>query len=452
MRAQPGPRYSGYSRRLVALIGWTLGSASCSAPTDVVNARVLSTAITTPAPLVRLLHVELDRAASLTVEYWTDDDVPLRVMVPRSQTASATLTRLRPNRHYHYQVLGTDVSGSFTSDSIPGDLSAAFVSASGQRTAPLLMVHLYEPTGFKGYAITDTHGDVVWYWRTVDFPYGMTRRDNGNFVVMDKGRGLVEVTPAGEVVHELAQDFSNREMHHDAIVSATNTVLFIAFDDRVVNGISIRGDAIWEWTPETGAVAKRWTSWDFFSLGNTPSSSGGEWLHANALALGPTQNILLSIHHWNQVISISPDWHSVEWRLGGPGATYAVSPSEAFSGQHTPRVLGAGHLLMFDNGIDRGTYSRAVEYALEGGSARTVWAWRSQPLNFAAAVGSARRLENGNTMVAFGMPAGLAGSTGPTEVYEVNPAGTAVWHLVTRTQTMFRAEPLVSVGMETVAP
>jgi hypothetical protein len=108
--------------------------------------------------------------------------------------------------------------------------------------------------------------------------------------------------------------------------------------------------------------------------------------------------------------------------------------------------------VLFDNGVDRGGYSRAVEFSLEGGAARTVWEWRSQPLNFATAVGSARRLANGNTMIAFGLPAGIAGSTGPTEVYEVDPAGAPVWHLVTRTQTMFRAEPMTSVGAETVAP
>ena len=67
-------------------------------------------------------------------------------------------------------------------------------------------------------------------------------------------------------------------------------------------------------------------------------------------------------------------------------------------------------------------------------------------------MGSARRLPNGNTMVAFGMRAGLAGSTGPTEVYEVDAAGTPVWHLVTSTQTMYRAEPLTSLGAESVVP
>jgi hypothetical protein len=175
-------------------------------------------------------------------------------------------------------------------------------------------------------------------------------------------------------------------------------------------------------------------------------------MHANALAIGPRNNVLISMHHWNQIVSIAPDWRTIEWRLGGINATHTVAAAEAFSGQHTPREIAAGRVLMFDNGIDRGGYSRAVEYSLETGAARTLWEWRSQPLNFATAVGSARRLANGNTMIAFGLPAGLAGSTGPTEVYEVDSAGTPVWHLITRTQTMYRAEPLTSVGAEVVVP
>ena len=433
-------------RTFVALS--TLTIAACGAPTDVPVARVLSTALTTPAPLVRTLNVQLDRSAEVTVEYWTDGDPHLRVQATASPSATVALTRLRPKRSYRYEVVGTSVSGTFTSDTVPSDLAASLVSVTGRRTAPLVMLHLYEPGGFKGYAMLDEHDEVVWYWRTTDFPFGMTRRANGDFVLMDKGRGLVEVDPAGAVVHELAQDLTNREMHHDAIVSPANTVLFIAFDDRVVNGATVRGDAIWEWAPETGTLDKRWSSWDHFSLADTPAPRGREWMHANALAIGPRQNVLLSVHHWNQVVSITADWRTIEWRLGGVNATYPLPAADAFSGQHTPRETAPGRVLLFDNGTDRGGYSRAVEYSLDAGTARTLWEWRSQPLNFASAVGSARRLANGHTLIAFGLPAGLAGSTGPTEVYEVDAAGTPVWHLVTRTQTMYRAEPMTSVGAE----
>ena len=427
-------------------------AAACGAPTDTDGPRVLSAELSTPAPFVRTLRVELDRPAEVAVEYWTEGDAHLRVQAPASPTASLALTRLRPRRSYAYRIVGTSTTGSFTSDTVPTDLAASIGPATGRRTAPLVLLHLYQPTGFRGYAILDEHDEVVWYRRTVGFPFGITRRSNGNLVLMDADRGLLEVTPAGDVVHELAQDVASREMHHDVIASPSNTVLFIAFDDRVANGATVRGEAVWEWSPETAALDKRWSSWDHFTLATTPAVRGREWMHANALAIGPRNNVLMSVHHWNQIISITPDWRAIEWRLGGMGATHPLPAADAFSGQHTAREIASGRVVLFDNGTSRGGYSRAVEYSLDAGAARTLWEWRSQPLNYASAVGSARRLPNGNTLIAFGMSAGFVGSTGPTEAYEVDAAGTPVWHLVTRTQTMYRAEPLTSLGAESVVP
>jgi hypothetical protein len=427
--------------------------AACDTPTDVDRVSVLSAELTAPVPFVRNLDVELDRPADVTVEYWTEGDAHLRVEAAAAPSATLMLTRLRPNRSYRYEIVGTTTSGTFRTDTLPSDLAASLVSVTGRRTTPLVVLHLFQPTGFRGYAILDEHDDVVWYWRTTDFTFGMTRRANGNFVLMDKGRGLVEVTPAGAVVHELAQDLATREMHHDVIASPANTLLFIAFDDRVANGATVRGEAIWEWSPETGAANKRWSSWDHFTLATTPAPrSSREWMHANALAIGPRQNVLMSVHHWNQIISITADWRGIEWRLGGPGATHPLTGGDAFSGQHTAREIAPGRVVLFDNGTDRGGFSRAIEYSLDAGGPRTLWEWRSQPVNYASAVGAARRMANGNTLIAFGMSPGLAGSTGPTEVYEVDAAGTPVWHLVTRTQTMYRAEPLASIGEEVVVP
>ena len=442
-----------HARRAVpwALVTFTLGA--CSTPTDVGGAAIVSADLATPAPFARVLDVELDRPSELTVEYWTEGDARLRVQAPAAQSHSIALTRLRPGRSYRYEVVGTTTTGTFTTDPLPADLAAVVVSATGRRTAPLVLLHLFHPAGFKGYAILDEHDDVVWYWRTTDFAFGTTRRANGNFVLMDKGRGLVEVGPTGEPVRELAHDFANREMHHDVVASSANTLLFIAFDDRVVSGATVRGEAIWEWSPEMGTLNKRWTSWDHFTLATTPAPRGSrEWMHANALAIGPRGNVLLSVHHWNQIVSITADWRAVEWRLGGAGATHPLPAADAFSGQHTAREISPGRVVLFDNGTERGGFSRAIEYALETGGARPIWEWRSQPLNYASAVGSARRLPNGNTLIAFGMSAGLAGSTGPTEVYEVNAAGTPVWHLVTSTQVMYRAEPLASIGAEVAVP
>ena len=112
---------------------------------------------------------------------------------------------------------------------------------------------------------------------------------------------------------------------------------------------------------------------------------------------------------------------------------------------------------MFDNRTDlQPPFSRAVEYVIDppsptgsggasGGSAKQVWQWKAPDNNYAFAVSSARRLSNGNTLIAFGMEKGRNGSTGPTEAFEVTPAGEVKWRLLVEgVMTMFRVEPIDS--------
>jgi hypothetical protein len=425
--------------------------AACSdvtAPPSVESVDVLA-----PAGLAQPLRIRLDRAAAVTVVYQAEGGGPrLRVDSPPAREHTVLLTRLRAAETYAYEVVGTGAAGAFATGPLPPDLAALDFTATGTPTVPLVLVHLFGATGFRGYAIVDAAGEVVWWWRTVDFPFGASRRANGNFVFMDKGRGLVEVTAAGEAVREVPQDVVARELHHDAIATPRNTVLFIAFDPRLVDGERVLGEAIWEWTPETGGVEKRWSAWDHLSpVADRGSRFGLEWMHANALALGARGNVLLSVHYFDQVLSLSPDFGAIEWRLGGVNATVPLAVEDRFSGQHTPGETAPNRVLLFDNGLVRNRPSRALELQVVGSGAVKVWEWSAPNANYAAAVSSARRLPNGNTVIAFGMSEGSVGSSGPTEVYEVSGAGESIWRLVvTGTTTMFRAEPLLSVGVESV--
>jgi Arylsulfotransferase (ASST) len=410
-----------------------------------------ATTVVDAGPLVRTLHVQLARAATIDVDVWTDDARPLRVSSAVARLDHAIpLVRLRAGRTYHYQVVGTRQEGSFRTDALPADLAKIRFSVTGQSSTPLALVHLFAEDGFKGYVIVDRAGDVVWFWRTNDFPFGMSRRHNGNFVFMDKRRGLVEVTPTGQAVHELAQEPPERELHHDAIVTPDDTVLYLAFDTETVGKARVKGESIWEWWPDRGTAIKRWRSWDHLSvIDDRGPRFAGEWMHANSLAIGPRGNILVSAHYFNQILSISSDWRRFEWRLGGVRATIPLDPAAQFSGQHTPREIAPGRLLLFDNGRDRGGFSRAVEYAIADGTASVAWEWRATPANYSSAVGSARRLPNGNTLVAFGMSAGSSDSTGPTEAFEVTPEGAVRWRLlVSGTTTMYRVEPISSIAGE----
>jgi hypothetical protein len=294
---------------------------------------------------------------------------------------------------------------------------------------------------------------VVWYYRTEGAGTGSTRRANGNFVFLDLDVGLVEVAPDGRVVAVLGQDTVDRNIHNEVIVGPQNAVLFLALDRQVVNDTVIAGEAIWEWTPETGVERKVWSAWDHLSTAADwgPRSRVTDWLHANSLSVGPRGNVVMSFNFLNQIVSIAADFASFEWRLGGPNATIEVADEDRFSGQHTAAEIGEDRVLMFDNGFERAEdYSRAVEFELNGTVAQKFWEFRPPVDNWSRAISSARRLTNGNTFITFGMSEGLLGSSGPIEVYEVTPVLEIQWHLVVSGEAsfMYRATPLANIGGE----
>lgn len=423
--------------------------SACSSVFGVESPRVRAHHTTSSAPLVQTLHVELERPAPVRVEYATGDAQPLIVDSKAAATHSIQLTRLRAGRTYRYRIIGSGAKGTFNAGTLPPDLAHVQLTASGSPTTPLVLLHLYDPYGYRGYAAVDAQGEIVWYWRTMDMALGAARRANGHAVFLDRGRGLVEVRPDGSVAHELSQDTIDREQHHDVIVTPRNTLLFLAFDQRQHAGALLKGEAIWEWTPETGHAVKRWSSWDHLSPDSDRGmGSGVEWLHANSLALGPRGNVLVSFRFLSQVMSISPDFQRVEWRLGGVNATRTLSPPNQYSAQHAAREIASNRLLVFDNGVGRRDSSRALELDLSNDEVKAVWQWQPARRNLSAFVGSARRLASGNTLVTFGMGAGR-GSTGPVEVYEVTPTGETVWHLeLADTWQLFRAEPWPSIASE----
>lgn len=333
---------------------------------------------------------------------------------------------------------------------LPPDLAAVTFTAQGRPTAPYTMLELRQTGGFSGFVAVDRAARPVWFFRTQGTAFGFTRRRNGNFVFLDAQRGLVEVSRTGEVVRELAQEARpGRRMHHDVTITPRNTVLFLAEDWRTWEGAPLNGEALWEWDPEAGTVVRRWSSHAHLDprLDWGARSIRDDWLHANSVSIGPRGNVVVSFHFLDQVISISPDMERIEWRLGGVRAGVAVD--DPFSGQHTAQEVGAGRVLLFDNGYARTEtrYSRAVEYELHGAAASKAWEWRPARDNWARIISGVRRLPNGNSVVTFGTTAApAAGTTGPIEVYEVTPAGQVAWHLVVggAVSSMYRATPLLS--------
>ena len=331
---------------------------------------------------------------------------------------------------------------------LPPDLEQVTFVTEGRPSSPYVLLEIRHQDGFRGFVAIDGVGRPVWYFRTVGSPSGATRRANGNFVLLDNERGLVEVTVDGDVASELPQEARpGRFVHHDVSATPDDKVVFIAEDARPSPDTLVTGDAVWEWTPETGEAVMLWSTHDHFDpeVDRGERSQTSDWVHANSVSVGASGAIILSMHFLDQVVAIEPDHATLRWRLGGVGATVRVE--DPFSGQHTAAELEPNRVLVFDNGFSREQerYSRAAEYVIEGSVARLDWEWRPERDNWARVISSARRLPNGNTMVGFGLPqSAQLGSTGPIEAYEVTRDGQVVWHLAVDglVSSMYRATPL----------
>jgi hypothetical protein len=128
--------------------------------------------------------------------------------------------------------------------------------------------------------------------------------------------------------------------------------------------------------------------------------------HPNSIDFDLDGGIIVSYRDLSAVVKVDRKTHKIVWQLGGTQNqfTFVGDPLGGFDGQHTARVLPNGHLLIFDNGWTHSPpTSRAVEYAIDTVSktATMVWQYSASPPIFNDFTGSAQRLANGNTLVAF---------------------------------------------------
>lgn len=451
---------------------WTVSAlilgAACREPAAPASpGDVLAIAVdSVPNSSVRAVTVQLDRAAPVSVTYGAPGTPVLSLRADTSATTHRLLLpRLRPNRSYQLEAFipgdgDPPLRTTFLTGILPTALASVALAVTGTPSLPVALVELVGAVGFGGLLMVE-EGTIVGWLPVTGSLFGATRRANGEFVLLDPVLGLVSYRIDGTLVHRLPQPDATtvtayERIHHDVVATPTNTLLFIANETRVVASDTVVGEALWEWAPASGAVTKRWSAFDHLDWATLRGSRSvaGNWLHGNGLNFGPRGNVLMSLRNADQVISIAPGYGSVEWTLGGTTGTLAVAAADRFLGQHYVSEPTAGRVLVFDNGWERpgGTYTRAIEYAINtsAATATKVWEYRHVPEIYASLVGSARRLPNGNTTILFGMLAGQNFSTGPVTAVEVDPVGNVVWRLSPGPQLtrVYRVTPVASVAGE----
>lgn len=418
---------------------------------DVSDVAVVNTA----GPIFRSLHVELDRAGEVEVFYEPIDGG--RTFRMRSDSAALThdllLPRLLADTTYRFAVRtrgetatsDSIVRGSFTTGPLPADLADLDYEVEGTGTFPLLMFG-QAAGGFDGEVAMEPDGRIVWYVPERGTAPTPIPGSHDIAMISNARDGIVRIAPDGRVVAFLPRDGGDYGgIHHDIAAVDDERILFIARDTQTIRDTTVTGEAIWEWNTATGSVEKRWSAFDHLDWATDRDSppQPGDWLHANSLSIGPRGNVVMSLYRLNQVISISPDYQSIEWRLGGVNATVRVSEEDQFEHQHCAFELEDGSVLLFDNGgggEGEESWSRGLGFRIEGDTAALAFEYADPPRR-ADIWGANYGLENGHRVVTF--------SAAPFTVDEVDAEGERVWRLTGPDLTVsFRAVPWPDIAGE----
>lgn len=197
------------------------------------------------------------------------------------------------------------------------------------------------------------------------------------------------------------------------------------------DGREVQSFLLEEQTP-TGEVVFVWDSIDHVPLSEYNAVESRpywveqdilDYVHGNSIAEANDGNLLISGRHINQILKIDKKSGAVMWRLGGKSSDFAFldDPQDGFSHQHSVTQLPNGNILLYDNGNQHDPrVTRVVEYELDQvkGIARLVWSYSDGRFTFAT--GSVQRLQNGNTLIGWGMELNGMSSTTP-RIVEVTP-------------------------------
>src|SRR5689334_4451557 len=348
-----------------------------------------------------------------------------------------------------------DTTLSFRSSQLPPDLSQLRLQATPLATDPTVPDYIladFTAAGAAYLVVFDETGHVCWYRQFSDKPgeaaVDADRQANGDYTLFvgqstgwqpTPGR-FIEVNAAGDSVtaysatapytdpHELLLEYDGQTHAHVDIFGYD----FRQVDLSALGGTSnqtVAGHVILRQSP-TGKIEFAWNAWDHFTIADWIFVQPGlaqmqtiDFDHPNSLIRDSDGNYIVSFASLGEITKIDGRTGQMMWRLGGRHNQFAIigDPLNGFGIQHHAHVLPNGDLLFIDNGARHTPpESRAVEYHLDL-SARTatmVWQYRHSPPLFSPFAGSAQRLENGNTLVAFGAAA---------QVAEVTPQGSVVW-------------------------
>jgi len=288
--------------------------------------------------------------------------------------------------------------------------------------------------------IVDMKGNVVHRWEIATERARLL--ENGNIVVM-KVTKIVEYNWDGEVVWECeVPGGPYREMgypspgiiHHDLQRLSNGNTIFIYHEevpeeykkdikDPIRRSTQVIGDCILEVNKEK-EIVWQWHTHQGLDLNEDSSLRAREgrhydWTHTNTVSVLPENkwydegykefkpgNVMICPRQLDEIYIIDRETKEVVWRYRGEylgGISRAHEPYMIEKG-----MLGAGNIIMFDNGTDRKMHNRdgkgesveiTVVLEINPVTKQIVWMYEDGENFYSAVQGTQQRLENGNTFI-----------------------------------------------------
>ncbi|WP_328390085.1 arylsulfotransferase family protein [Nocardia sp. NBC_00416] len=230
--------------------------------------------------------------------------------------------------------------------------------------------------------IADEHGNII-----ETLSPGGDSSDVHEFRITPDGRALITS------YHEVTADLS-------AIGGPVDARMF----DTVASVVDIASkQVLFRWS-----AAENVPLTESAEAGKLPGSGVYDPYHMNAISLDPAGNLVLSMRNTSTVYNVDIHTGAINWRLGGKNSTFELGPGVQFAFQHDAEFADDDTLRLFNNNSSGFTTlgtSSAQWIDLDLGARRATLARnQTHPAGLTAfAMGNAQGLDNGNTLVGWGM-------------------------------------------------
>lgn len=333
---------------------------------------------------------------------------------------------------------GHQVTGSFTivknTDPTPGEIF--FDAWNG----------VFGNNIYDGYSIITTDGDSVYGSAKATVCFDFSVNPNGylsvfnsslnRFDVIDSNYTLIDSYYPGNGRSADPHEFTMyADGHAFMIASETHIVDMTVYNPSYYQNATVTTNVIQEFDQSKNVIFE-WRGWDHISPLESNQNLAFAFIdvmHTNSVEIDMDGNIIASNRHLSQVNKIDRNTGDFIWRLGGTMNEFTfVNDPEQFSFEHDARILSNGNLTVWDNGNGHlPTHSTAKEYEIDdvNKTATLVWSYNPQTYSntnaYFYAMGSVRRLDNGNTLI-YG---GWDNSSNQSNMWEVTPDKEVVWEL-----------------------